>query len=99
MFYAHDYEKGAEKTRLAQWQEIQKRTGKPIKWLDERPICPHQLQYVWEIYLEIKKGAKEIDYNTLNSYVNVTGVKLTQVEVKLLMDTEYIRRHPDDRHS
>jgi len=95
MFYAHGYEKGAKQSRLALWQEIQRRTGKPISWIDDRPICPNELAYVWDIYLSIRKGAETVDYNALNSYVNLTGDRLNSNEINLLLDVEYIRRNDD----
>lgn len=95
MFYAHGYEKGAKQSRLTQWQEIQKRTGKSISWIEERPQCPGELHYVWDIYLNIRKGAESVDYNALNNYVNLTGDRLNSNEINLLLDVEYIRRSDD----
>lgn len=96
MFHAHNCEQGQTKSRLAVWLEIQRRSGKEIKWLKERPNCPDELQYVWDLYLYIRRGCPLVDYQVINNYVNVTGDKLTHREVDLLIEIEYLRQHPDD---
>jgi len=95
MFKAHSFEKGQTKTRLAVWQEIQKRTNKEISWIKDRPKCPDSFQYIWDIYLLIRRGCEAVDYQVINSYVNVTGDKLTHREVDLLIEIEYLRRTND----
>lgn len=95
MFYAHGYDKGAKKNRLAYWQDISERTGKEFTWVKEKPECPDELTYVWDIYLKVKKGCDVIDWQSIANYQSATGDKLSPSESELLIDTDYLRRTND----
>lgn len=83
MFLAYGKEKGSNISRLKAWEKIEQRTG---KWVGEpKPVKPTKVMYLWEEFLLICKGCEEVDYNSISSYIGLTGAVMTPWEIDLII--------------
>lgn len=74
--------------------KMQKETGVIIDDLIA-PCLPEEIEYLWDIYLDIRKGCCTVGYNDINSYINVSGNKLNFWESKLMLDLDILRNQSD----
>lgn len=92
MITANSRDKGFKDTRLVVWEKIKKRTGKKIDFLDNRPECPSQLEYLWVMYNAILKGCEKVGFSELVDYQEIRGIKLDYWESELMIDIDLMRR-------
>jgi len=53
---------------------------------------PAELDYIWGIYIDLRKGCDNVGYVELDAYQRVTGLLLSLWEIELLLDVDLIRR-------
>ena len=61
----------------------------------EQPPLSAEVEYLWNLYIEIRKGAALIGYMELDSYQRVTGVRLTPFESNLMLEIDILRNQSD----
>jgi len=96
MIKAHTCQQGFKKTRLATQLEIQKRTGKPSSFIADKPKCPYEMLYLWDLYNKVLKGCETVGYVELNAFNSVSGYKLNNQEIDILIEVDILRRRRDD---
>jgi len=95
MIHAHSRDKGFKDTRLVVWEKIKKRTGKKIDFIDNRPECPKELIYLWDMYSGLLKGCETVGYSELINYQSIRGIKLNFWESEVMIDIDLMRRNND----
>ena len=62
--------------------------------LDQPPLSD-EVEYLWNLYIEIRKGAALIGYVEIEAYQRVTGVRLTPFESNLMLEIDILRNQSD----
>ena len=88
MANANGKNEGSNLTRLEEWERIKKSIGKESTELQERPQLNDKLYYLWDMFLEIRKGCEKIGYSEIDSYSRVTGIKLTPWECLTMIEVD-----------
>lgn len=73
------------------WERISEKRGKLVSELRDRPKCPPEFQYLWEMYADIKRGCENVGVVEIDAYCRLAGEKLTRREVNLLLKIEQAR--------
>lgn len=60
--------------------------------LKDIPKCPVELEYLWDLYKEIKQGCENITYVDINAFDNLTGSGINYFESIALIEIDKIRR-------
>jgi len=92
MFHALGYDKESKVNRLAQWEQVERSTGFKPEQLKLKPELSDDLCYIWNEYIEIKKGCTDIGWNEIDTYQRVTGAGLTLWEISLILDLDIMRK-------
>ena len=88
----HGRDRGSRLTRFEVYSRIAERTGKTLEIL-QPPTLPDEIEYLWFIYLEIRKGCERIHYTDLDAYSRIMGIEFAPWEALLLLDIDLIRCH------
>jgi len=59
--------------------------------LRDKPELDSRLIYLWDLYIDIKKGCDKIGYAELDAYQRVKGVNVSSFEADLMIDLELLR--------
>lgn len=92
MIYAHSRDKGFKLTRLAIAEKIKSETGKHIDLIDNKPECPYELLYLWEVYNQISQGCEKVNYTELEAYQRIHKIEFKSWEADTLIDIDFMRR-------
>lgn len=92
MVHANGKEKGSDLTRWQEWDRIKKSKGVESTELQEKPALNYKSCYLWDLFLEIRKGCDSIGYESIKAYSDVMGVNLTPWECSVLIDIDQIWR-------
>jgi len=96
MIEAHTCQKGFKQTRLAVQMEIEKRTGKESSFIRNKPKCPYEFLYLWDIYNKALKGCERLGYIELQAFNQLSGFELTGQETDILIEVDILRRKGND---
>jgi len=67
-----------------QLRSVEKQTGKTPELLKIPPL-PEELEYLWEKYIDVKKGCELVNYESLSAYINVTKIPIAPFESDCLI--------------
>jgi len=59
------------------------------------PVVSQEVYYIWELYLDIRKGSVAVGYLELVAFQQVTGYELTPFESGLLLEIDILRNSDD----
>ncbi len=79
-------------TRLANWEQVEKATGVKPEGLLNAPQMPDNLEYLWQEYIDIRKGCDQLSYIVIDAYQDVMGYELSPFEIDLLLEVDLLRR-------
>ncbi|MEH6565550.1 MAG: hypothetical protein V7756_09535 [Halopseudomonas sp.] len=79
---------GSKLTVREQLQNIEKSGFRPPE-LDTPPI-PAGMEYIWQLYFQIKRGLDPLSYQELQSWCQLTRQQLDPAEVEAIMKLDTI---------
>jgi hypothetical protein len=91
MFNAYGKDKGSDLTRLETWERIKESKGIESTELQEKPAIDENLIYLWNLFMDIKRGCESLTFNDLDAYQRVTGITLNYWEASIMLDLENLR--------
>lgn len=56
------------------------------------PELPAEASYVWQMYVDLRRGGEAVTYQALDAYQRVTGISLTPWEAETLIRIDTMRR-------
>ena len=72
------------------WSKIAEQKGEVFD--DLIPPALGDSRYIWNLYLEVKKGCDDVTYAALDHFQTVTGTILTPREAELMIEVDLMRR-------
>ena len=76
-------------THRDHYQVVEQKTKKRIDILHVK--CPAELQYVWDMYLDIRLNEPHVNLSVIRDYCELAGVSLNKSELDLIRVTETLR--------
>lgn len=61
----------------------------------EPPPLPMELEYLWEVYIDIRKGCAQLTYIDIDAYMRVSSKDLSPWEADLMLEIDLIRCNED----
>lgn len=86
--YAHGCDEGSKVSRIAQWQQVEKSSGITPDSLLDKPDLNNDLVYLWNMFVEIRRGCEKIGFIDIDAYSRVTGVEFSSWECSLMIEID-----------
>lgn len=60
--------------------------------MESQPVLDSNLVYIWDYYLDIKKGCDTVGYLEIDAFQRVAGVDFTPWEASMILELDKVRK-------
>jgi len=88
MAYANGYDEGSKVSRIKQWEQVKKSSNIETEGLKDKPELNPDLSYLWDMFIEMRRGCDKIGFLEIDAYSRATGIELTSWESSLMIEVD-----------